>query len=311
VLFDRVRLIGLGLGLVGCALLLGHAAAQDGAELQDEIGPVAVLPVPEAPAAADENAPEEVLCAAIEAAAKEYDVPVGFFTRLLWTESRFRSEAVSPKGAQGIAQFMPYTAAERGLLDPFDPLAAIPASAHLLADLKAAFGNLGLAAAAYNAGRQRVTDWLAANSTLPWETQDYVLSITGVPAETWAAPTEADHPRALHEQKPETCLQLAALLKVPGNAVGPDIETAHGPWGVQVAGNFSRARAISAYTALQKRYPALLAEKPPMILAARLRGRGTRALHQVRVPMQSRDEAESFCAKLRSAGASCVVLKTP
>ena len=105
-------------------------------------------------------------------------------------------------------------------------------------------------------------------------------------------------------------MQLAALLKVPGNALGPDIETAHGPWGVQVAGNFSRTRAISAYAALQKRYPALLSDKPPMILSARLRGRGTRAITQVRVPMQSRDEAEAFCAKLKAAGGSCIVLKT-
>ena len=48
-----------------------------------------------------------------------------------------------------------------------------------------------------------------------------------------------------------------------------------------------------------------------MILSARLRGRGTRAMTQVRVPVQSRDEAESLCAKLKSAGGSCIVLKTP
>ena len=47
---------------------------------------------------------------------------------------------------------MPKTADERGLANPFDPEEAIPKSAELLADLKQRFGNLGLAAAAYNAG---------------------------------------------------------------------------------------------------------------------------------------------------------------
>lgn len=313
-LLRRSMILGTAALLFGCASPFSGAVAaqpQPPAEPQDEAAAAAVSPPAKArEEAASNDTPETALCSLIEAAAKDQKIPVGFFTRLLWKESRFQSEAVSPEGAQGIAQFMPFTAAERGLLDPFDPFAAIPASAHLLADLSAKFGNLGLAAAAYNAGAERVADWLADKGSLPWETQDYVLSITGVPAETWAAPDEAAPPAALHEKAPETCLQLAALLKVPGKDLGPEIETAHGPWGVQVAGNFSRARAISTYAALQKRYPALLAGKPPMILSARMRGRGTRAVTQVRVPMQSRDEAESFCAKLKSAGASCIVLKT-
>ena len=83
---------------------------------------------------------------------------------------------------------MPGTAEERGLEDPFDVATAIPASARFLADLKIRFGNLGLAAAAYNAGPNRVSNWLADDATLPFETQNFVLSITGVAAETWADP---------------------------------------------------------------------------------------------------------------------------
>jgi hypothetical protein len=247
----------------------------------------------------------------IETAAAAHGIPVGFFTRLLWKESNFRSDAVSPKGAQGIAQFMPGTAEERGLLDPFDPVTAIPASARLLADLSARFGNLGLAAAAYNAGAQRVTDWLANSAVgLPWETQDYVLTITGVAAETWAAPADPGGPPNVAADEPGNCLELAALLKVRAPSPGPGIPTARGPWGVQVAGNFSRQRALSAYAGLQKRFPALLGGKPPMIISGRMRGRGTRAFHNIRVPMQSRKEAEQFCAELKSAGGNCVVLKT-
>ena len=67
-------------------------------------------------------------------------------------ESNFNPFAVSPAGAQGIAQFMPGTAAAYGLDDPFDAPAAIDAQAHLMSDLLRQFGSVPLALAAYNAG---------------------------------------------------------------------------------------------------------------------------------------------------------------
>ncbi|MEM9370297.1 MAG: lytic transglycosylase domain-containing protein, partial [Pseudomonadota bacterium] len=97
------------------------------------------------------------ICDTIKSAADRNGLPRPFFARLIWKESRFDIKAVSPVGAQGIAQFMPATAKERGLANPFDPAQAIPASAHYLADLKEAFGNWGLAAAAYNGGPDRVS----------------------------------------------------------------------------------------------------------------------------------------------------------
>jgi hypothetical protein len=118
------------------------------------------------------------------------------FVRLIWKESRFNPSAVSPKGAQGIAQFMPATAADRGLDDPFEPKSAIVHSASLLADLRQEFGNFGLAAAAYNAGAERVRGWLAGNSGLPYETQAYVEFVTGRAAEEWKLP-ETELPDAL------------------------------------------------------------------------------------------------------------------
>src|SRR4029453_3053840 len=92
---------------------------------------------------------------------------IDFFTRLIWQESRFDPAAVSRAGAQGVAQFMPATASWRGLADPFDPVKAITKSAKLLHDLRREFGNLGLAAAAYNAGPGRVRDWLAGRRGPP------------------------------------------------------------------------------------------------------------------------------------------------
>ena len=61
------------------------------------------------------------------------------------------------------------------------------ASAAYLDDLRTMFGNLGLAAAAYNAGEDRVRDWLAGTGSLPYETQDYVYSITGHGHDEWKA----------------------------------------------------------------------------------------------------------------------------
>src|SRR5258708_10923955 len=120
----------------------------------------------------------------IESAARAQNLPLEFFARVIWQESRFRSDGVGPRTrsgarAQGIAQFMPGTAAERGLLDPFDPVQALPKSAEFLRELRDKFGNLGLAAAAYNAGPQRVRDWIAGGRTLPNQARNDVASTAG------------------------------------------------------------------------------------------------------------------------------------
>jgi hypothetical protein len=126
------------------------------------------------------------VCEVVEEVAAEHNISARLFARLIWQESRFKSETVSRAGAQGMAQFMPVTAAERGLDDPFDPLEALPASAQFLRQLTDRFGNFGLAAAAYNGGPRRVSDWLAGRGRLPKETRDYVRSITGREADYWA-----------------------------------------------------------------------------------------------------------------------------
>jgi soluble lytic murein transglycosylase-like protein len=90
-------------------------------------------------------------------------------------ESNFNPNAVSPSGAQGIAQFMPATAAAYGLDDPFDPVAAIEAQARLMAELLRQFGSVELALAAYNAGPGAVS---GCNCIPPYpETQAYVARI--------------------------------------------------------------------------------------------------------------------------------------
>ena len=138
------------------------------------------------PAEDDPEAEIAALCELLSAAAEENDVPEEFFIRLIWKESRFNPNAVSPVGAQGIAQFMPYTARAWGLAKPFDPAEALPASASFLKMLFDRFGHWGLAAMAYNAGADRVDGFLGGGF-LPYETRDYVYAITGRPAEFWRA----------------------------------------------------------------------------------------------------------------------------
>jgi soluble lytic murein transglycosylase-like protein len=96
----------------------------------------------------------------------------------LYAESNFNPFARSPAGAQGIAQFMPGTAAVVGLLDPFDPEAAVNAQAHLMRDLLGRLGSVPLALAAYNAGEGAV----AACGCIPSipETTAYVARILGL-----------------------------------------------------------------------------------------------------------------------------------
>jgi Transglycosylase SLT domain/D-alanyl-D-alanine carboxypeptidase len=111
--------------------------------------------------------------------AARWDVSAGLLAAQLMAESNFNPFAVSPAGAQGIAQFMPGTGALYGLKDPFDAPAAIDAQAHLMSDLLDRFGgSVSLALAAYNAGPGAV-EACDCVPNIP-ETQAYVARILGL-----------------------------------------------------------------------------------------------------------------------------------
>jgi len=166
------------------------------------------------------------ICTTVAESAHSNDLPLPFFIRLLFQESGFKPDVVSRAGAQGIAQFMPETAATVGLNNPFDPIQAIAASARLLGDLVRRFGNLGLAAAAYNAGPRRIQDWLAKKGKLPEETQHYVKTITGRPAETWKGRVKAKLAAVLPREAP--CQERVTLTAA--KSAGPSVRrTAAGP----------------------------------------------------------------------------------
>src|SRR5271167_65738 len=198
----------------------------------------------------------EAMCLIIESAARANDLPLEFFARVIWQESRFQSDAIGPltrsgRRAQGIAQFMPGTADERRLLDPFDPVQALPKSAEFLNELRNQFGNLGLAAAAYNAGPRRVQEWLAGTGAMPHETRNYVAAITGSTVEEWAA---AGKNGKMPDRAAYTgCRELMALLKRAPNYFVSELEQhvklgAIRPWGVQLAGGFNRDQALAMYS---------------------------------------------------------------
>src|SRR6266496_1979353 len=145
--------------------------------------------------------------ATLDRSASQNNLPLDFFTRLIWQESRFNPLSVSHAGAQGIAQFMPGTARLVGLANPFDPIQALQKSAELLRELRTQFGNLGLAAAAYNAGPKRVEDWLAKRRILPQETETYVRIITGRSAQEWTGVDAGNW--SVTPAAPRPCEQLA------------------------------------------------------------------------------------------------------
>jgi hypothetical protein len=174
---------------------------------------------PDASTASKPDPSREEFCKLLMTAAEENTLPIGFFVNLIWQESRFVRTAVSSAGALGVAQFMPAVAENLGLRNPFDPRQALPASARLLRTLHEQFGNLGLAAAAYNAGPKRVLDWLAKRGQLPRETRNYVLTITGRPAEHWTV--KPPPPIAFQVPRRVPCFEVEAFAAAVKPADSP------------------------------------------------------------------------------------------
>lgn len=304
-------------------LSVGQAAAEDAtpAGTAGEVAKPSVeelaIPSQKPAEAAREAEAREAMCLMIESAAKANALPLEFFARVIWQESRFQSDAVGPvtrsgQRAQGIAQFMPGTASERRLLDPFDPVQALPKSAEFLSELRGQFGNLGLAAAAYNAGPRRVQEWLAGSGYMPQETRNYVSAITGATVEDWAKPGTRDK---LPDRAPSaSCRELMALLRRAPNSFVTQLEQhvtlgAAKLWGVQLAAGFSRDKALAMYARAMKRLSAVIGDQDPSLQSSRLRSRGTNLFYQVRIGADTRPAANDLCNRIRRAGGACFVLK--
>jgi hypothetical protein len=275
------------------------------------------IPQPNPAEAARDSETREAMCLMVESAARAANLPLEFFARVIWQESRFQTDAVGPvtrsgQRAQGIAQFMPGTASERRLLDPFDPVQALPKSAEFLGELRDQFGNLGLAAAAYNAGPRRVQEWLAGTGYMPQETRNYVSAITGSTVEEW---TNAGRNGKMPERTPaSSCRELMALLKRAPNPFVTGLEqhitlAAAKVWGVQLAAGFNRDKALAMYARAMKRLGAVIGDQDPSLLSSVMRTRGSHMFYQVRIGADTRPEADDLCNRIRRAGGACFVLK--
>src|SRR5450756_2681651 len=225
----------LGAVIVTLLLFPARAIAGDGAPAKTGVAIPSVeeLAMPQeggAPKPAEtarESDAREAMGLMIESAAKANELPLEFFARVIWQESRFQTDAVGPvtrngQRAQGIAQFMPGTASERRLLDLFDPVQALPKSAEFLNELRNQFGNLGLAAAAYNAGPRRVQEWLAGTGPMPQETRNYVVAITGTTVDDWA--TSGQNGKMTDRAPNTSCRELMALLRRAPNSFITELE---------------------------------------------------------------------------------------
>jgi hypothetical protein len=246
------------------------------------------------------------ICRAVEQSAGEYGLPVEFFARVIWQESRFNARAISPKGAEGIAQFMPATADFRGLADPFDPIAALHNAAAYLADLRKQFGNLGLAAAGYNAGPGRVSAWLAGTEVLPRETRNYVAVTTGRSADEWkSSEPPKDAEKAIPHGLP--CTVLANVLVAKPRQAEPS-RPALPRWGMQLAANWSESVAWASYRRMEKQYASVLHGREPVAVTTHAYGMGTAARYAIRIAGDDFSTLQKLCNKLVTAGGACVVL---
>jgi cell division septation protein DedD len=209
---------------------------------------------------------------------------------------------------------MPGTASERRLLDPFDPVQALPKSAEFLNELRDQFGNLGLAAAAYNAGPHRVQQWLAGTAAMPQETRNYVVAITGSTVDAWATAGKAGK---MPDRAPtSSCRELMALLRRAPNPFVTQLEqhvklSAAKLWGVQLAAGFDRNKALAMYARAMKRLATVIGDQDPSLLSSVVRSRGTRAFYQVRIGADTRPAANDLCNRIRRAGGACFVLRNP
>lgn len=248
------------------------------------------------------------VCRTIELASARHGLDPHFLARLLWKESLFEAGAISPAGAQGIAQFMPGTADIVGLDDPFNPAKSIDISARYLRRLSDGFGNIGLAAVAYNGGENRAARFKQNGGRLPWETQDYVLAITGFSAEEWRESPPAAAKLDLRLDKERAF--LPACVTLAGNRRLREFQTPQRawPWGVIVASHPSRAGVNQQINRLNRQLRPILGGKRVTYLQRRLSG-STRRVYTAQIGYGSRNEATLFCNRLKGLGGRCLVLK--
>lgn len=245
-------------------------------------------------------------CQALEAFAVRHALDPGFFARLIWQESRFDRNALSHANAMGIAQFIASTAARRGLTDPWNPALALEHSAEYLGELTRRFGNMGLAAVAYNGGERRATGLVAKTGGLAKETVNYVRIITGLTAETWRDAPPETHDFRLQKDKPfqQACYELARDRRI---TAFPTPKPKVKPWGVQLAFGTSKTKARAAFARKTQSCKALIKGEAPDLIRVQNRVSGRAGFYMARIGRDNRKAAGALCSRLKAAGCVCTV----
>ena len=249
-------------------------------------------------------------CQMLERSARRHFLDPGFFARLIWQESRFDPNALSPANARGIAQFIDSTAALRGLRDSYNPAESLERSAQYLSFLTQEFGNAGMAAVAYNGGEGRAAGFLAGTGGLAGETIDYVQIITGLTAETWrdAPPKAHDFRLAKDAAFLPACIDLARNRKL---SAFPAPKTRFAPWGVQIGFGKTKAASQASATRMTRGCSALVRDQRLDFVPVKNRVTGRAGYFMARVGRSSQDKAVALCREMRRQNCVCRVYKNP
>lgn len=247
-------------------------------------------------------------CNAIEGFALRHGLDPHFFARLIWQESRFDPNALSPAGARGIAQFMPHTAKRRGLSDAYNPAEALAHSARYLAEMTARYGNLGLAAVGYNGGEARAEGLIAGTGSLARETVDYVRIITGVPYPDWLEYPVPVPDLRLSKVLPfdKACFALARSRRMTAlTPIAPRVK----PWGIQMAFGTSKTTARASFKEMTRACARLVKGEAPDLVFKKSRAAPNGGYFMVRLGRRDRDQAMKDCDAFRNSGCICKVYK--
>ncbi len=244
-------------------------------------------------------------CNAIGVFSDRHGLNTDFFARLIWQESRFDPNALSHADARGIAQFIPSTAALRGLADPYNPADALEHSAQYLAEMVGRYGNEGIAAIGYNGGEKRAEGFLEGKG-LASETVNYVPIITGLTAEIWRDTPPDTHDFRLSKTEPflPACYAIGQKRKLsPLAQPKPAVK----PWGVQLAFGKTKAQAQSAYKQRTASCSSAVRTETPDYLNVKHRASRQKGFVMARIGRNTRDAADQLCASIRRAGCVCAV----
>ena len=150
--------------------------------------------------------------------------------------------------------------------------------------------------------------WLDGSGSLPYETQDYVLSITGRGHEEWKADNASFEIPSIGKEGnfAEQCRSLV-MRELSPQAI--EVKRANWkPWGVVLTGGFSEARALQAFRVIRNRFD-IIAKEDPLVVRKLNRSMGRRKMVRVMIGRDSRKEAQALCRDLTQRGAICLVAK--